>query len=177
MDEHVNLSIDFLKSEFIYAIIAGVIGIFLIALVCCLWATKTRQRKKERFERRNSIRLSKSSLGSRSLGSVASTGFSDINYRLVSGFFNSTMINFAKAAYNFFRRRIQAIAKSNNPSKASFDSLAEKRSLNFNTTGEVDSFENVMTNPVMMPSLGSHMSPNNGVSQQTFAGFRPPRLF
>jgi len=35
----------------------------------------------------------------------------------------------------------------------------------------VESFENVMTNPaVMMPSLGSHLSPNNGVSQQTFAG-------
>ena len=49
--------------------------------VCCCWATKTKQRKKERFERRNSIRLSKSSLGSRSLASVASTGFTDINYR------------------------------------------------------------------------------------------------
>ena len=34
------------------------------------------------------------------------------------------------------------------PSKASFDSLAEKRSINFNTTTEADSFENVITNPV-----------------------------
>ena len=34
------------------------------------------------------------------------------------------------------------------PSKASFDSLAEKRSINFNTTAEADSFENVITNPV-----------------------------
>ena len=42
---------------------------------------QTSHRKKERFERRNSIRMSKSSLGSRSLASVASTGFTDINYR------------------------------------------------------------------------------------------------
>jgi hypothetical protein len=40
------------------------------------------------------------------------------------------------------------MAKPPTPSKASFDSLAEKRSLNFNTTGEVDSFENVINNPV-----------------------------
>ena len=46
------------------------------------------------------------------------------------------------------RRRIAAMAKQPTPSKASFDSLAEKRSLNFNTTAEVDSFENVINNPV-----------------------------
>jgi hypothetical protein len=33
MDEHVNLSVDFLKSEFIYAIAAGAIGILLIGVV------------------------------------------------------------------------------------------------------------------------------------------------
>ena len=42
MDEHVNLSVDFLKSEFIYAIAAAVVGILLIVLVrmnmsICLW--------------------------------------------------------------------------------------------------------------------------------------------
>ena len=73
MDEHVSLEVDFLKSEFIYAIVAGLIGILLIFVVCCLWCTKSRQRKKERFDRRNSIRLSKSSLaGCRSLTSMTS---------------------------------------------------------------------------------------------------------
>ncbi len=33
MDEHVNLTVDFLKSEFVYAIVAAVVGILLIALV------------------------------------------------------------------------------------------------------------------------------------------------
>ena len=33
MDEHVNLSVDFLKTEFIFAIAAAVIGIMLIVLV------------------------------------------------------------------------------------------------------------------------------------------------
>ncbi len=42
------------------------------------------------------------------------------------------------------------MAKQPTPSKASFDSLAEKRSLNFNTTAEVDSFENVINNPVII---------------------------
>ena len=50
-----------------------------------------------------------------------------------------------------------ANAKPPTPSKASFDSLAEKRSLNFNTTAEVDSFENVINNPV---------SNNQGVLKQ-----------
>ena len=33
MDEHVNLTVDFLKSEFVYAIVAAVVGILLIAVV------------------------------------------------------------------------------------------------------------------------------------------------
>ena len=81
MDEHPSLEVDFLKTEFIYAIAAAIIGIFLILVVCCLWYGKSKQRKKERFERRNSIRMSKSSLGSRSMASIASAGFSDVNYR------------------------------------------------------------------------------------------------
>ena len=51
------------------------------------------------------------------------------------------------------RRRIAAMAKPPTPSKASFDSLAEKRSINFNTTAEIDSFENVITNPVIFKEL------------------------
>ena len=81
MDEHPSLQVDLLKSEFIIAIVAAFLGILLILVVCCFWCCKTSHRKKERFERRNSIRMSKSSLGSRSLASVASTGFTDINYR------------------------------------------------------------------------------------------------
>ena len=77
----ISLQVDFLKTEFIYAIAAAIIGIFLILVVCCLWWGKSKQRKKERFERRNSIRMSKSSLGSRSMASIASAGFSDVNYR------------------------------------------------------------------------------------------------
>ena len=81
MDEHPSLQVDLLKSEFIIAIVAAFLGRLLILVVCCFWCCKTSHRKKERFERRNSIRMSKSSLGSRSLASVASTGFTDINYR------------------------------------------------------------------------------------------------
>ena len=79
-DRYVDPSITF-PGEVIYAGVAVAAGLVLVCLVCCLWITKTRQRKKERFERRNSIRLSKTSLGSRSLVSMNSTGFSDINYR------------------------------------------------------------------------------------------------
>lgn len=85
MDEHVRLlppaSVAELPKEVVYASIALALMIFFVVVICCCWCTKTRQRKKERLIRRESIRLSKSSLGSRSLGSVASTAFSDINYR------------------------------------------------------------------------------------------------
>ena len=46
MDEHVNLSVDFLKSEFIYAIAAAVVGILLIVLVrICLWISSRQKQK------------------------------------------------------------------------------------------------------------------------------------
>ena len=85
MDEHVRLaaptSVAELPLEVVYSAVALVAMLALILVICCCWCNKTKQRKKERFERRNSIRMSKSSLGSRSMVSVASTGFSDINYR------------------------------------------------------------------------------------------------
>ena len=68
-----------------YSLIAVVAMALLVILVCLCWCSKARTRKKERFERRNSIRMSKSSLaGSRSLASMQSAGFSDINYRYES---------------------------------------------------------------------------------------------
>ena len=69
----------------VYSLIAVVAMALLVLLVCLCWCSKARTRKKERFERRNSIRMSKSSLaGSRSLASMQSAGFSDINYRYAS---------------------------------------------------------------------------------------------
>lgn len=87
MDEHVRLtafpsSVAELSLEVVYSLIAVVAMALLVILVCLCWCSKARTRKKERFERRNSIRMSKSSLaGSRSLASMQSAGFSDINYR------------------------------------------------------------------------------------------------
>merc|ERR1719273_565725 len=84
LDPHVNpgFSLHHLEDYVTIAALCTGIGlVLLVTLVCLLWCTKNRTRKKERFERRNSIRLSKSSLGSRSLASVQSAGFSDINYR------------------------------------------------------------------------------------------------
>ena len=87
MDEHVKLtafpnSVAELSLEVVYSLIAVVAMALLVILVCLCWCSKARTRKKERFERRNSIRMSKSSLaGSRSLASMQSAGFSDINYR------------------------------------------------------------------------------------------------
>lgn len=91
MDEHVRLqpplSVARLPKEVVYAIVAIVIMLICVFVLCCCWCHKTRQRKKERLIRRESIRLSKSSLaGSRSLASVTSTGFSDINYRFELSF-------------------------------------------------------------------------------------------
>ena len=70
-----------LPLEVVYSAVALVIMVALILLVCCCWCSKSRQRKHERFERKNSLRMSRSSMGSRSMVSVASNGFSDINYR------------------------------------------------------------------------------------------------
>ena len=84
LDPHVSpgFSIHHLEDYVTIASLCAAIGCFLlIVLICILWCSKSRARKKERFERRNSIRLSKSSLGSRSLASMQSAGFSDINYR------------------------------------------------------------------------------------------------
>jgi hypothetical protein len=51
------------------------------------------------------------------------------------------------------------MAKPATPSKASFDSLAEKRSINFNTTAEIDSFENVINNPVSGENIFFQVDP------------------
>ena len=154
MDEHVALQVDFLKSEFIYAIVAGLIGILLIFVVCCLWCTKSRQRKKERFERRNSIRLSKSSLaGSRSLASMTSNSFSDINYRRrmqVAMSPNGTTATSKTGTINSRNGTYKSATRTN----GSYDSLADK----MNTTVEESlrsSFD--MYDP--HSTLGSHLAP------------------
>ena len=145
---------DFLKSEFIYAIVAALVGLLLIFVICCLWCTKSRQRKKERFERRNSIRLSKSSLaGSRSLASMTSNSFSDINYRRrmqvamspngTTGTSKTGTINSRNGTY-----------KSATRTNGSYDSLADK----MNSTVEESlrsSFD--MYDP--HSTLGSHLAP------------------
>lgn len=156
MDEHVRLSaptsVAELQKEVIYSMIAVGLMLLLIFVMCCLWCNKSKQRKQERFGRRNSIRLSKSSLGSRSLASMASTNFSDVNYR----------------------RRLYQQPNGGGANRivtnSSYDTLAEKRSLALNSTADDDlrSYEvfeahnATSTNP-----FGSHLSPNQ--SQQTFA--------
>ena len=102
--------------------------------VCCLWCSKSRQRKKERFERRNSIRLSKSSLaGSRSLASMNSTSFTDINYRrrLVAMSPNGTMGTNAGSKTGTINSRNGTYKSATRTSgQGSFDSLAMDKTLN-----------------------------------------------
>ena len=149
LDPHVSpgFSIHHLEDYVTIASICSVIGCFLlIVLIAVLWCSKNRTRNKERFERRNSIRLSKSSLGSRSLASMQSAGFSDINYR-------RKMINNSR----------QPSIVGTNPygPNTSFDSI-EKRSSALNSTLEdalsYDIYEQKMANPV---PFGSHLSPGS----------------
>ena len=159
MDEHVALAVDFLKSEFIYAIVAALIGILLIFIVCCLWCTKSRQRKKERFERRNSIRLSKSSLaGSRSLASMTSNSFSDINYRrrMVAMSPNGTASAASKTGTINSRN---GTYKSATRTNGSYDSLADK----MNSTVE-ESLRSSFDIYDPHSTLGSHLAPVTSAS-------------
>ena len=159
MDEHVALSVDFLKLEFVYAIVAALVGVLLILVVCCLWCSKSRQRKKERFVRRESIRMSKSSLaGSRSLASMTSTSFTDINYRrrpvVMSPNGGGTM-NSKTGTINS-RNGTYKSATRTGSRDGSFDSLADKNYV-MNSTVEEDlrsSFD--MYDP--HSTLGSHLA-------------------
>ena len=165
MDEHVALSVDFLKSEFVYAIVAAIVGILLIFIICCLWCTKSRQRREERFSRRNSIRMSKSSLaGSRSLASVASTGFSDINYRrrmnvAMSPNGSASKTGTINSRNGTYRSATRGGGAGGTLRDGSYDSLAEK----MNSTVEEDlrsSFD--MYDP--HSTLGSHLAPVTSAS-------------
>ena len=162
MDEHVSLNVDIWKAEFVYAIVAAFVGILLIFLVCCLWCSKSRQRKKERFERRNSIRLSKSSLaGSRSLASMNSTSFTDINYRrrLVAMSPNGTMGTNAGSKTGTINSRNGTYKSATRTSgQGSFDSLAMDKTLNSTVEDSLGpSFD--MYDP--HSTLGSHLAPNS----------------
>ncbi len=192
MDEHVHLvaptSVYELPKEVVYSSVALAVAVVLVALICCCWCSKTRTRKKERLQRRDSIRMSKSSLGSRSLASVASTGFSDINYRRRFITANASKTGTVSSAYR------GAPAVSSHPGaasaasaasasavtttsqqqlhSASFDSLAEKRSVALNSAVMADpSYTGAFHSANPMPgggsaanlnSLGSHLSPNGG---------------
>ena len=153
LDPHVSPGFSLYHLEDIVTIAslcAGVGCFLLITLIAVLWCTKNRTRKKERFERRNSIRLSKSSLGSRSLASMQSAGFSDVNYR-------RKMINSS---------RQPSIVGTNpygeyKPNSMSFESL-DKRSIALNSTVEdtrsYDIYEARGSNPA---PFGSHLSPGS----------------
>merc|ERR1719228_1294349 len=149
LDPHVNpgFSLHHLEDYVtIGALCTGIGLVLLVTLVCLLWCTKNRARKKERFERRNSIRLSKSSLGSRSLASMQSAGFSDINYRrrMISNSRQPSIVG--TNPYGDYK-----VANS-------FDSL-EKQSLamnsNVDTNGSYDIYGGQNGNHT---TLGSHLS-------------------
>ena len=154
LDPHVSPGFSFyhLEDYVTIASLSAAAGCFLlILLIIICWCSKNRTRKKERFERRNSIRLSKSSLGSRSLASMQSAGFSDINYR-------RKMINSS---------RQPSIVGTNPygeykpPNNMSFESM-DKRSSVMNTTMEdtrsYDIYEAKNVNPT---PFGSHLSPGS----------------
>ena len=141
LDPHVNpgFSLHHLEDYVtIGALCTGIGLVLLVTLVCLLWCTKNRARKKERFERRNSIRLSKSSLGSRSLASMQSAGFSDINYRrrMVGSQSNSR----------------QPSIVTSNPYGDYYGDTMEKRALQETTNRPYD---------VYNTGLGAHMSPGS----------------
>ena len=153
LDPHVNPRFNLYHLEdyvTIGSICAALACFILITLVAILWCTKNRTRKKERFERRNSIRLSKSSLGSRSLASMQSQGFSDINYR-------RRMINSSR----------QPSIVGTNPygdyksASMNFESM-DKRSLVMNSTIEDNrSFDVYETKATQIAPFGSHLSPGS----------------
>ncbi len=180
MDEHVHLSgpasVAELPKEVVYSTIILAVMLVLVFLLCCCWCNKTKQRKRERLERRDSIRISKSSLGSRSLASMASTGFSDINYR--------------RRFINNPSRTGTITSQYRQQNGSSFDSLAEKRSLALHSSAEDDlrSYDAYNTNPMpggagVVGGLGSHLSPSGGRASFTdmhevhYAGQQPVAAF
>ena len=150
LDPHVSpgFSLHHLEDYVTIAALCTAIGlILLVTLICLMWCSKNRTRKKERFERRNSIRLSKSSLGSRSLASMQSAGFSDINYR---------------------RRIINSQANSRQPSIVGTNPYGD-----YNPYGDTME-KHALRDPVAQPydmyntgqmakttTLGSHLSPGS----------------
>ncbi|CAB4069302.1 Protein bark beetle [Lepeophtheirus salmonis] len=135
----------FLTQEVVYFFLAFIACFILIFIICCLWCSNTRRKQKERFERRNSIRMSKSSLaGSRSLVSVASTGFTDVNYRkrILSNSKDGNMVS--TSPYGPGITPTATInPSSRNTGNNSYDSLADKPSLGLNSTAddEIQSYE------------------------------------
>ncbi len=146
MDEHVHLapptSVYELPKEMVYSLAVLAAMLFLVLLVCCCWCNKTRHRKKERLQRRDSIRMSKSSIGTRSLTSMTSTGFSDINYRRrfinnqsKTGTVSSTYQRQQQQQQQQPQRTPSGMLVSNSQQQlnatnaTSFDSLAEKHSV------------------------------------------------
>ncbi len=184
MDEHVHLvaptSVYELPKEVVYSSVTLGLMIVLVLLLCCCWCNKTRHRKKERLQRRDSIRMSKSSLGSRSLASMASTGFSDINYR--RRFINNQQSKTGTVSSAYQRNSAanmhpsgsqQQINNGGGGHGSSFDSLTEKHSLAVadSTSYAYHSNPNPMLSAVpagssnqQLNSLGSHLSPNGGRS-------------
>ena len=153
LDPHVNpeFSLYHLEDYVTIASICAAAGcVLLITLIVILWCSKNRTRKKERFERRNSIRLSKSSLGSRSLASVQSAGFSDINYR-------RRMINNSR----------QPSIVGTNPygdykaSNMSFESIEKRSIAQTSVTEENRSFDIYEVRASNPAPFGSHLSPGS----------------
>ena len=146
LDPHVNpgFSLHHLEDYVTIAALCTAIGlVLLVTMVCVCWCTKNRTRKKERFERRNSIRLSKSSLGSRSLASMQSAGFSDINYR-------RRMVSQSNS-------RAPSIVTSN-PYGDYYGDTMEKRALQ-EASAQLQPYN--VYNPGSQNVLGSHVSPGS----------------
>ena len=161
LDPHVNpgFSIHHLEDDVtIISICAAIGSMFLIILICICWCNKSRTRKKERFERRNSIRLSKSSLGSRSLASMQSAGFSDINYRrrMISQS-NSrapSVVGTNPNPYNYDTYH-KSLNNTIDTTMSSYDLAYGAQQLQQQQVG-------VAAPPQVPATLGSHMSPSPG---------------
>ncbi|QQP38367.1 Putative LOC100120269, partial [Caligus rogercresseyi] len=131
----------FLSDEVVYFFLAFIVSFILIFILCCCWCTKARRRERERFERRNSIRMSKSSLaGSRSMVSVASTGFTDVNYRkrILSASKDGNMVNTSPYGGVVSPSGIQGSSRTGNNS---YDSLGDRPSLGLHSTNGDDDIQ------------------------------------
>ena len=140
LDPHVNpgFSLSHLEDYVTIASLSAAAGcVLLIIIISLLWCSKTRTRKKERFERRNSIRLSKSSLGSRSVASIQSAGFSDINYRrkMISGSRQPSIVGLQpyaekrNSSFDSIEKRSSALNSTIDDTKSAFDLYEAKKNI------------------------------------------------